>query len=364
MSKYDGLEDKKFNKLTIVKRTEGKRYFYDCICDCGKKVSVNQYNIVLGTTKSCGCAAVKDLTGKRFGKLVAIKPIGKKYNRTVWLCKCDCGNEVEVVGTALSSGNTNSCGCSTLKHGMFGTRIYNVWHTMKERCYVKSQTSYKNYGGRGIKVCDEWQEFIPFMKWAYENGYDENAKRGECTLDRIDVNGDYCPENCRWVSQSVQSNNRRDNVYIEYNGVVDTLSNHARSAGIKPVTAESRKINGDSIERIFRSKRQPKTISYKGKSYKLNDFCKEFGISRTPIENRVFKGNEKIEDVLEDVISHKKKKIIRNRGVLQYDMDMNLIREWKNLSEIQSELGFKKGTICHCCTGYSKSSFGYIWRYK
>ena len=115
---------------------------------------------------------IKDLTGQRFGKLVAIKACGKKEKKTVWLCKCDCGNEIEVVGTALSSGNTKSCGCITKKHGMFGTRIYNVWHTMKERCYVPSQSSYKNYGGRGIKVCDEWQEFIPFMKWAYANGYD------------------------------------------------------------------------------------------------------------------------------------------------------------------------------------------------
>lgn len=216
----------------------------------------------------------KDLTGIRFGKLVAIKPCGKKEKKTVWLCKCDCGNEVEIVGTALSSGNAKSCGCITKKHGMFGTRIYNVWHTMKERCYVPSQSSYKNYGGRGIKVCDEWQEFIPFMKWAYANGYDENAPRGQCTLDRIDYNGDYCPENCRWVDMNVQHNNTSANVYIEYNGVFDTLSNHARRVGLDPRTVESRKVNGDGIDRMFREIKEVKTIKYKGKSYTVNEFCK------------------------------------------------------------------------------------------
>lgn len=364
LGKYDGLEGKKFNRLTIIKRTEGKRYFYDCLCDCGKEVSVNQYNIVFGSTKSCGCAAVKDLTGIRFGKLVAIKPCGKKYNRTVWLCQCDCGNEIEVVGTSLSSGNTNSCGCTKLKHGMFGTRLYNVWHTMKERCYLETQISYKNYGGRGIKVCSEWQEFIPFMEWSYANGFDENAKRGECTLDRIDPNGDYCPENCRWVSWDIQANNKSTNVFIEYNKVVDTLSNHARKVGLNPVTAESRKINGDSVDRIFRKKLEPKTLIYKGESYKVNDFCKKFGISRSPIERRVLRNGENLEDVLEDVKNNKRKLIIRNRKVFQYDTEMNFIKEWGNLSEIERETGFKQGTVSQCCLGNNKTAYGYIWRYE
>lgn len=313
MGKYDGLEGKKFNKLTIIKRTEEKKYFYDCICDCGNKVSVSQYNIVSGNTKSCGCSCVerkKDLTGRKFGKLTAIKPCGTKRNKTVWLCKCDCGNEIEVVGTALSYGNTKSCGCTKLKHGMFGTRIYNVWHTMKERCYVKTQTSYNNYGGRGIKVCDEWQEFIPFMEWAYANGYDENAERGECTLDRIDPNGNYCPENCRWVDMQAQANNKTDNVYIEYNGVIDTLSNHARKVGIAPTLAESRKISGKSAKDIF-SKNALKKI----------------------------------------------------KQVAQYDKNMNLVKIWDSSEQASKEMKIGYSSLRACLCGKVKTSHGFIWKY-
>lgn len=365
MGKYDGLEGKKFNKLTVMKRTENKRYYYDCICDCGNIISVSQYNLVSGITKSCKCSFTdrkKDLAGMKFGNLTAIRPCGKKNNRTVWLCKCDCGNEIEVVGTSLSSGNTKSCGCLTKKHGMFGTRIYNVWHAMKERCYVKSQISYPNYGGRGIKVCDEWQEFIPFMEWAYANGYDENAKRGECTLDRIDPNGNYCPENCRWVDLSVQANNKNTNVFVEYNGIVDTLSNHARKAGISPVLAEQRLLKGKNVVEIFASKKV-KTIYYRGKHRTISDICKLTGISRSVIERRVINNGEKLNSVVSDIKSKPRKKGIRNRPVFQYDLNGSFLKKWENLSEIEKELGFKRNAVGNCCLGNHKTSNGYIWEY-
>ena len=177
---------------------------------------------------------IKDLTGQRFGKLVAIKPLDEKQNnKLVWLCKCDCGNETNVIGTKLTSGNTKSCGCLKKKHGMFGTRLYNVWHSMKERCYVESATSYKNYGERGIKVCDEWQEFIPFMKWAYANGYDENAPRGQCTIDRIDNNKGYSPENCRWVTRLQQCYNKTNNILYSYGGIEIPLGMIAKLENVK-----------------------------------------------------------------------------------------------------------------------------------
>ena len=198
---------------------------------------------------------IKDLTGQRFGKLVAIKPLDEKQNnKLVWLCKCDCGNETNVIGTKLTSGNTKSCGCLKKKHGMFGTRLYNVWHSMKERCYVESATSYKNYGERGIKVCDEWQEFIPFMKWAYANGYDENAPRGQCTLDRIDYNGDYCPENCRWADWGTQTSNKSSNRYITYNGKTQTIHQWSIDIGLNEQTLTNRINRGWSIERALTTK--------------------------------------------------------------------------------------------------------------
>lgn len=254
---------------------------------------------------------IKDLTGQKFGKLTAIKPLEKRINKkVVWLCKCDCGNECEIVGVSLTNGNSKSCGCITNKHGMFGTRIYNVWHTMKERCYVKSQISYPNYGGRGIKVCDEWQEFIPFMEWAYSNGYDENAPRGKCTLDRIDPNGDYCPGNCRWVNWDIQANNKNTNVFIEYNGKLDTLSNHARRAGIKPSLAEDRKIKGKSAEDIFKNGRLGKI-----------------------------------------------------KKVAQYDKNMNLIKVWDSCMDICNTLGFNMSNLRGCLSGHRNSTHGFIWKY-
>lgn len=308
-----------------------------------------------------------NLIGKKFGKLEVIQfsgyKQGKDHRSAYWLCKCDCGNTIEVKGVNLRIGNTKSCGCLTKKHGMFGTRIYNLWHTMKERCYVPSHISYANYGGKGIKVCDEWQEFIPFMKWAYENGYDENAPRGKCTLDRIDPSKDYCPQNCRFVDWSIQANNKSTNVYLEYNGIIDTLSNHARNVGLDPRIAESRKIKGDSVERIFRDTRKARTLEYRGKIYKIDEFCKKFKVSRSPLERRVFKNGESPESALKNIKNNQKRPMKKNRKVLQYDLSMVLLKEWKNLTEIEKELGFSRGSIGNCCLGYSKTSFGYIWQY-
>ena len=160
-----------------------------------------------------------DLTGQRFGRLVVARRSDRPYRGgTIWECVCDCGSVVHVYANHLKSGVTQSCGClgrerrlaSKQTHKEAGTRLYGVWACMKSRCYTHSNTSYERYGGRGIRVCDEWRNsYTDFRDWAMQNGYDPHAKRGACTLDRIDVNGNYEPNNCRWVSNSVQQMNKR-----------------------------------------------------------------------------------------------------------------------------------------------------------
>lgn len=144
--------------------------------------------------------ALVDLTGKRFGRLVVVERAPNIGRYTAWRCVCDCGNEIVTKGNSLQQGKTQSCGCIWREnhakihktHGKSKTRLYRVWSDMKRRCRNKKRDDYRLYGGRGIRVCDEWSEsYEAFEKWALENGYDESAPYGVCTLDRIDVNGNY-----------------------------------------------------------------------------------------------------------------------------------------------------------------------------
>lgn len=168
----------------------------------------------------------KDLTGKRYGRLVVLNTAGRSSaGYVLWRCKCDCGNLTTVISASLLGGYTTSCGCaqkeaaaktgrSTATHHLSKTRLYRVWRGMKTRVYNPKNEKYPVYGGRGIGMCEEWRDsFEAFKAWADDNGYDENAEFGECTIDRIDVDGDYEPANCRWVSLKVQAGNKRRPAY-------------------------------------------------------------------------------------------------------------------------------------------------------
>lgn len=172
---------------------------------------------------------MKDLTGQRFGRLIAIKPAYKKNRRIYWLCKCDCGNEKIVSGGHIGK-DTKSCGCLSKEltiernknhriHAMAKTRLYRIWSNIKQRCLNQKANHYDAYGGRGITMCDEWlADFMNFYNWAMANGY-----REDLTIDRIDNNGNYKPNNCRWVTQYEQCRNTRRSIYITYKGKTQIL---------------------------------------------------------------------------------------------------------------------------------------------
>lgn len=246
------LEGQTFGKLKVIKEESLDIHGsvrWRCICECGNEIIVSGQCLRKGITTNCGCskksAQIIDITGKKYGRLTVKKFVGKTPHRdTLWNCQCDCGNEIVVKKGNLLSGNTRSCGClrneNIFKHGKYNSRLHKIWRTMKQRCFNPKDPQYHNYGGRGITVCEEWLEFKNFYEWAISNGFDENAPRGASTIDRINVNDGYKPDNCRWVDMKTQSNNKRNNRLLTFDGETMTLSQWAEEKGLKVSTLQAR----------------------------------------------------------------------------------------------------------------------------
>ena len=198
-----------------------------------------------------------DLTGNRYGRLTVVgRDNGRKL--TYWNCRCDCGNLVSVRGDHLKEGRVHSCGCyksevSTAIHTTHGdskSRLYHIYRTMLARCNNRKRYLYSRYGGRGITVCNEWQESYPaFRKWSMDNGYDESK-----SIDRIDNDAGYNPDNCRWTDSIIQANNKSNNRLVSANGVTKTLAEWERETGISQYLIKAR------IDRLGWSEQDAVTI--------------------------------------------------------------------------------------------------------
>lgn len=212
-------------------------------------------------------SGIHDLSRRRFGQLEVIGLSEIHNKRSYWLCNCDCGNTKIVRSDALISYKTVSCGClkkkqdiinlhMTNQHGMTYHPVYSTWSSMMNRCYSKHNTFYNDYGGRGITVCDEWHDVRNFCKWAEKTGY-----RKPLTIERMDVNGNYEPDNCIWITQAEQGLNKRNTIRIVYQGEKLPLLYVSRRLGLKDTTVCSRWKNGI---------RDNERLLYKGSLYDYN----------------------------------------------------------------------------------------------
>ena len=223
---------------------------------CGKEFEVTSKhpNLKYCSRKCFGKTERKNLIGKKFGRLTVLEEAETKHKERYFLCQCECGNTTIVRGSHLTAGATKSCGClvkeklTNKTHGMSNTRIYRIYKGMIKRCNNNKCPAYPNYGGRGIKVCQEWlDDFMNFYNWAMTNNYDDTL-----TIERIDVNSNYCPENCKWIPKADQARNTRQCHFLTFNGKTQTINEWSRETNIDNRKICKRiNIYGWSVERTL-----------------------------------------------------------------------------------------------------------------
>ena len=349
-----------------------------------------------------------------------ITPCGTRQRK--FLCKCECGNEIVRSMQTLVKGAKTSCGCDHTSYiqKYFNKEsksfLYSTWVGMRQRCENPNNSSYKNYGARGISVCKEWDEnFLAFEKWAKESG----AKKG-LTIDRIDLNGNYEPSNCRWVDAVTQANNKRSNRLIDYNGEVHTVMEWSRITGINEGTIRSRldnygctigqalgyeeyigshhileykgeshnikewaKITGVNSGTIssrlrygysvaqalefepYDRKNPPKHITYNGETHNITEWSHITGVERHMITKRLER-NLPMAQVLgyEPCERMKSSYVAPTKKVLEFDIDGGFVREWGSVHDAAKYHGVSAAAIRYACNGVTKSSANRIWKYK
>lgn len=316
------LTNRKFGKLTVIGEScirftnrKGMRWVCKCDCDNHTIIEVDQQSLLNGHCNNCGCSNKNDpidMTGLRYGSLEVLERVDDKSlvpenmrNRGVlWRCKCDCGNEVILTGASIRSRGNSAC-CEECKnalaaYGLSHSKIYIAYRNMKRRCTDPNDPTYNDYGGRGIKICEEWKDkrnsrgqnegFLRFYNWAVKNG----GEYGELTLDREDNEEGYSPNNCRFVTMKTQCNNTRANRIITYNGESKTSTEFAESIKMNPSTFRDRLNSGMSIDEAINKpiqKEGTSIVSSLGESHTSVEWSKISGISHNTIFSRVVRRN-------------------------------------------------------------------------
>lgn len=236
--------------------------------------------------------------GVKVGKLTAVRPWGtNKWGYKRWMFHCDCGND-KPIPVGYVGRNTRSCGhCGVFifdradcKANSKYNGLHNTWAGMKQRCNNPNNQDYYSYGSRGIKICDEWNDsYSTFKKWALDNGYDYTLKKSKQSLDRINVNGNYSPENCRWVDDITQARNKRNNKYVLFRGKNILMIELADKYNISYKLIWNRYIEGKRGEDLIAPLREIKKYEIHGEFLSVQEISEKYGVTTSAVTNRIFR---------------------------------------------------------------------------
>lgn len=260
--------------------------------------SIRRKSNVFCSTQCHSISKIKNLKGLRFGRLLVIEMVlsGTKLlypkNRAVWKCLCDCGNERIVLGNYLVKGYSKSCGCHTKErsYGQTKNPEYKIWRNMQKRCYDTKNEKYKDYGGRGIKVCERW--LISFKNFLFDMGKRPSVKH---TIDRINNDGNYEIENCRWATTKQQARNKRNNRWIDYNGERKILQDWAEFFNVSQSALSNNILRHKDFKDVYNYyvfEKQKRLIEYKGHKKTVSDWAVFFKIKRSTLAERIEKGQD------------------------------------------------------------------------